>query len=705
MMAIDDLLERAMAAHRQGQLGEAQRLYSALLELAPNHFDGLHLLGLVKFQLGEQAQAKSLIEAALALQPDSALACSNYGLVLDALGRTQEALASYEKALSIAPDFVEAHYNRGNALQSLNRGEEALASYSNALALNGNHVDALNNRGNALQLQNRREEALASYSNALAVNGDYVAALNNRGNLLREMERYAEALADFDQVLAIVPGHTEANFNRGLTLQALGRSDEAVVSHDRAAASNPQFVAAQLAACISVLPALYGTESEITTRRTAYERRLRAVCEAASIPGAVNHLANFISTAQPFYLGYQGQNDRALQALYGNLVCRVLAANYPAVPLADPPMPNEPVRVGFVSGYFCRHSVWKIPIKGWLDRLDRQKFRVTAYHTSSVSDEFTAAAAAMCHRFVANAPTIGRWRQEISADRPHVLIYPEVGMDPTTTQLAAQRLAPVQCVSLGHPVTTGLSTLDYFLTSDLMEPPDGETHYTERLVRLPNLSVYYEPLAIPPRRAKRAELGLRPDSIVYWCGQSLYKYLPQFDQVFARIARDVGACQFVFIRFDGADHLTEAFRRRLNEAFAAVGLRAEDHCVLLPRMGWEAFGAATGAADVFLDSFSWSGFNSTMESLPHALPIVTMPGSLMRGRHSAAILEMMGITETIATSIDDYVAIAVRLARDASWLAEIKAKMTANSHRVYRDTACIAALEEFLDRAARSGQV
>src|SRR5262249_24806576 len=244
----------------------------------------------------------------------------------------------------------------------------------------------------------------------------------------------------------------------------------------------------------------------------------------------------------------------------------------------------------------------------------------------------------LCDRFVRGPLSIKRWRQAILDDAPHVLIYPEVGMDPVSTQLAAQRLAPVQCNSWGHPATSGFPTLDYFLSSELMEPPAAQDHYTERLVRLPNLSIYYEQLDLDPVSLSRADLGLHPTATVYWCGQSLYKYLPQFDVVFPRIAREVGDCQFVFIQYPKGAHVTELFRKRLERAFATFELRASDYCVILPELDTRKFLAAIGQCDIVLDSIGWSGGNSTLEALAHDPPIVTITGSLMRGRHSMAIL-------------------------------------------------------------------
>jgi predicted O-linked N-acetylglucosamine transferase (SPINDLY family) len=234
-----------------------------------------------------------------------------------------------------------------------------------------------------------------------------------------------------------------------------------------------------------------------------------------------------------------------------------------------------------------------------------------------------------------------------------------------------------------------------------MEPPGADDHYTEKLVRLPHLSIHYEPPTFAPVSLSRPDLGLRPEAVVFWCGQAVYKYLPQFDEVFSHIAREVGDCQFVFIAFPDAPHVTAVLRSRLERAFADRGLDATNFCVVLPRLDARHFAGAIGLCDIMLDSIGWSGCNSTLESLVHDLPIVTLPGPLMRGRHTAAILRMMNVADTIAATRDDYVSIAVRLARDESVRAAVKSKIARNKHRVYADMTCIAALEEFLNRVAR----
>jgi len=359
--------------------------------------------------------------------------------------------------------------------------------------------------------------------------------------------------------------------------------------------------------------------------------------------------------------------------------------------------------VGIVSGYFRSHSNWKIPIKGWASQLDRQRFELFGYHTGARQDRETELARTTCDRFVQGPLSLAAWRDTIVGDAPHVLIYPEIGMDHIAAKLSAHRLAPIQCNSWGHPDTSGYPTMDYFLSSDLMEPADGQQHYTERLVRLPNLSIYYELVAAQSAFAiSRQDLRLRPSATVYWCGQTLYKYLPQYDHVFARIASEVRDCQFVFVELPDRRAANELFKKRLNSAFSAVGLRSAEHCVFLPNAPFHQFVAAMGLSDIFLDSIGWSECNSTLESLTHDLPIVTLQGTLMRGRHTTAILTMMGVTETIAETIDGYIASAVRLASDIPWRVAVKAKISRQKHRLYRDRECITALESFLEQVTRA---
>jgi protein O-GlcNAc transferase len=194
---------------------------------------------------------------------------------------------------------------------------------------------------------------------------------------------------------------------------------------------------------------------------------------------------------------------------------------------------------------------------------------------------------------------------------------------------------------------------------------------------------------------------LPADLPIYWSGQALYKYLPKYDRIFPEIAAVVGACRFIFIGFAKSASVTASFRERMEHAFADFGLNAEEYCVILPPMPQQQFVAAVGLADVILDTPGWSGGRSTLDCLAQNPAIVTFPGPLMRGRHTAAILRQVGCEATIAGSLHEYVAIAARLGLDVAWRTEVRAMVAAGKHRVFRDLGAIRALESFLVSALR----
>jgi protein O-GlcNAc transferase len=728
------MLAAAIAELRAGRLIDAERIARSLCDQAPNHARAFHLAGVLAHQL-KRGDAAALLGRAVAIDPHLAEAHNDRGAVLAAGGALAEALSSFERAVELKPDYAEARNNFARALRSVGRLDEAAvqfaqvlsaapgspavhfelamvleqttdlagaeAHYRKAIALRADFLDAHLRLAGLLQRSGRWPEALAAVERAAAMAPGNAGVRNNLGNILRAMERHAEAIAQYEAALRIDPTSFAAHYNLGMALRGDTRIAEARTHFARAFALKPDFLEAELAQCIAELPAVYASTAEIDERRAAYAGRLAAFStklESADIPPT---FIDAIGAHQPFYLPYQGRDDRELQSQFGAAVCKVMASRYQPLEMPAPPAAGEPVRLGIVSGFFRQHSNWKIPIKGWLKMLDRSRFRVFGYHTGVEQDGETEAAAALCERFMAGPRPLDAWRAAIAEDAPHVLLFPEIGMDKVSAQLAAMRLAPVQCTSWGHPVTSGFPTIDYFLSSDLMEPPAADALYSERLVRLPNLSIYYDAVDPAPVRIDRAEFGLRQDAVVYWCAQSLPKYLPEFDDVFARIAAGLPNSQFAFIAFGGGRGITELFKARLARTFAAAGLKAGDHCVFLPRLAPDRFVAAIGQCDVVLDSIGWSGCNSILESLAHNLPVVAFEGQWMRSRHAAAILRMMQVEGTTARTREEYVSIASALGRDEGLRREISERMAERKYRVYRDRECIAGLQAFLDAAVR----
>ena len=246
-------MQEAVQLHQQGQLRDAEKLYARVLKAAPDTFDALHLLGLVKAQSGHMGEAYRLMSAALKINPDAPDALMNLANVLHALKRDAEALGTLDKAAALRPGDPAIIHHRGNALIALNRPAEALACFEAVLAREPRHGDALINRGVALAALDRPQEALASFDAALALAPNHPGALYNRGNALLALGRDAEALAAFDRALALTPNHVTALNNRGRSLQALNRHDEAVISFDQAIAVQKDYADAHFNRALSLL--------------------------------------------------------------------------------------------------------------------------------------------------------------------------------------------------------------------------------------------------------------------------------------------------------------------------------------------------------------------------------------------------------------------------------------------------------------------
>jgi tetratricopeptide (TPR) repeat protein len=273
-------VQSGLAAHRQGDLSEAEGSYEAVLKRDPDNFDALQLLGAIAAATGRPELALAFFDRALAIKADCAKVFYNRGSVFRDLNRPEDALLSYERAIAIEPDYAEAHNNRGLVLMELNRLDDALTSFNDAIALVpdyarahdhrglvlsklGRFVEALSchthaasltpnhatthlNRGNVLLAMKRFDEALASYDRAIELRPDFAEAHNNRGYPLKELNRIEDALTSYNYAITIKPDYAEAHSNLGLVLMELGRFDEALASYERSLALTPDYPEANL---------------------------------------------------------------------------------------------------------------------------------------------------------------------------------------------------------------------------------------------------------------------------------------------------------------------------------------------------------------------------------------------------------------------------------------------------------------------------
>ncbi len=246
-------MQEAFQLHQQGKLREAEKLYTRILKAAPDNFDALHLLGLIKAQGGQTGEAYRLMTAALKIVPNAPDALMNLASVLHMLKRDNEALDCLDKVLTLRPGDPAATHNRGDALLALGRPAEALACFDAVLAREPRHIEALLNRGSALAALDRPQEALAAFDAALALAPSHTGAHYNRGTALTALGRDADALAEFDHALGLAPSHVKAWNNRGRSLQALDRHQEAIKAFDQAIALQKDYADAHFNRALSLL--------------------------------------------------------------------------------------------------------------------------------------------------------------------------------------------------------------------------------------------------------------------------------------------------------------------------------------------------------------------------------------------------------------------------------------------------------------------
>jgi predicted O-linked N-acetylglucosamine transferase (SPINDLY family) len=662
------LIDLAVEKHREGKLAEAESLYRQILQQQPDNARVLQYLGNLFQEQARFSEAIAVYQQVRQLQPEADVAAGSQfclGKIYEQQYQFEEATHAYEQVLKLQPGLALAYQNLGYVWQNQGKLTQATYAYQQAIELDPNLATAYQNLAVILPLQNRGAEAVKYFQQAIKLDPNLLLAYDNLGKVLHQQGDDRAGIQAYEQGLQVAPDRLELHLGR----------------------------------CISQLAVIYKNAAEIESSRQNYQKNLQVLAQYCQQASKKTLKATAIGSSQPFFLAYQGKNDRQLQQIYGEMVCSVMAKSYPqwSKSLPKPQLAaDEKIRIGFVSAFFRNHSNWKMPLQGWVEQLDRSRFEIFGYHVSSTCNWETAKAIRACDKFLQGPLNFEQWLETISQDRLHAIVFPEFGMDALTLQLGALRLAPVQLTSWGHPETSGMPTIDYFLSSDLMEPDNADEHYTEKLVRLPNLSIYYQPRSIPPQAIARKFIGLSQDDIVFWCCQSLYKYLPQHDDVFPKIAQELPNAKFVFIKYSLGDGVNEIFQERLRGAFAEYGLDYQKYCIFLPFLSEVEFAGMCAIADVFLDSIGWSGCNSVLESLAHDLPVVTLSGELMRGRHALAILKQLDITETIAANKDEYVQIAIRLGREPGYRQQLAHRISINKHKLYYDLEPIYGLEKFL---------
>ncbi len=637
-----------------GRLDEALASCAQAVALDPTHSGAHNNLGTVQMERGDAASALASFDRAIALDPDFFGALGNRGVALAALMRHAEAIASFDAALKIQPDSVDVLNSLGNALQFMGRPEEALAAYDAALRVNPADAPTLNHRGNVLHSLGRQAEALKSYQAALAARPNFAHAHNNLGNALNEMNRLDEAVAAYGRALQADPGYAEAMLNRGNTLRNLGRLEEALASYEQALALKPG------------LPYLYGNW---------LHARMQA-CDWRDLDAHFSELAARVAGGQ------QPQNPFTMLAtnlsLEGQLQCAQTYAStrHPAQNLPAPAKPrsrHERIRIGYFSADFHEHAT------AWLmaelfELHDRERFELIAF--SFGPDARGPMRTRLQKAFDQFHEVNGRSDREVALLAQELEVDIAVDLKGYTQNsrpgIFAFRPAPLQVSYLGYPGTMGVPWIDYIVADAVVLPARHHHGYTEKVASLPHsYQVNDSHREISPRAFTRTDAGLPPTGFVFCCFNNNYKITPELFDVWMRLLKQVEGSVLWLLE---------------GNAVAARNLRAEAQArgidparlVFAGRMQLPEHLARHRLADLFLDTTWCNAHTTASDALWAGLPVLTCPQETFAGRVAASLVTAVGLPELAVASLADYEAKALALARDATALAGLKARLEHN---------------------------
>jgi protein O-GlcNAc transferase len=738
--AHDDVEALALLAEiheAAGRAAGAADLLRQLTLLRPEDAVAQRRLAVALLAAGRPAAAADALRTAIRIEPGSARAHNNLGQALMQLSRLPEAIASYREALRINPDYAIAHANLGLALSQSGELDQAAHSFERALAATPQMPEAWVGRGAVLARQQRFAEALECFETALRLRPDDAAMLaqkafmllslerpadalncadlalqadnncirahNIRAGALRRLGRCAAALESLERALELDPKYVEAWCNHGMILHEMGDHDGAVQSYRRAVDLDPDDIQARTRLLARRIPSVPVSEVQAREARRTFDAEL---LEFESWLGSTELDAQdalTVAQQQFFYLSYDEESNRPLLERYRG-ACAARLAALGVAGCAPPRAPfarthgvqaSRRFKLGFVSAHVHDHSVYHAMLRGWLKHLDRQRFELHVFGVGSKHDAATREARASVDYFEGEARPTVEWMRAIRNFDLDAVIYPELGMNETTLALAATRLAQRQFVAWGHPETSGLPTIDGYLSADLFESPQAQDHYSEPLIRLPQLGVHCEPHAVAPMDIDLRTLGIPPDGPVFICPGVPFKYRPQHDWVLVEIARRLGRGTFVFFRHEAAE-LSRKLQERIAAAFRGAGVDPARHLLTIPWQPRAAFFGLLRQADVYLDTIGFSGFNTMLQAVECRLPCVTYEGRFMRGRLGSGILSRVGLSELVAADCQRYIDLAVGLAEEPAHRARIRETMRRNAGAAFADLGAVDALARLL---------
>ena len=640
---------------------------------------------------GRLEEALAAYRAALAHEPRHAKALLNVGALLARLERSEEALLATQRALEADPGSPQAHANLASLLQGRGDLAGAIRALEAARGLRPGNAELANQLGLVLYEDGRVPAAKVCFEEAVAARPDFAEAYNNLAAVLKLEERLAEALPLHEKAAALRPDFFEALENIGKIHEDLCDVPAARAAYSRALAARPSPVLELHRELLC--PPVFASHEAIAE----YRARAEAALDARAGSDLRIELERLQSSRAepPIEWAYQGPPSRALKEKHAAL----FDAYLPSRALEHRPSPDGPWKVGFVvtpghEGVFARC------MSGILNRIDLERFRVAVVCSRARAGAIAAAVRRPGIRWIRLPLRFDHVAERLRAAAFDVLYYWEVGTDSSNHFLPFLRLAPVQCTGWGWPDTSCAPELDYHLTSEALAPPGAEAHFSEQLVRLPELPPCFLRPPIPERPQPPSHFGLPDGAHLYVCAQNLRKMHPDLDALVGGILRQDRRGVAVFVE-DTHPAAGALLRARWRETLPDV----QDRIVLVPRLGPEDYFHLLAGAHVALDPLHFGGSNTSYDLFAAGVPVVTLPGELPRSRYTAALCHQVGADECVADTPARYVERAAALGTDPGARAALAARIRDGARRIFECEGAVSQLERFfadaLGRAER----
>jgi protein O-GlcNAc transferase len=649
-------------------------------------------------------QATQLCEESLAILPNSSELHFYRSKLYARAGDKASAIASCERALALNPAFIAAQQSLSRLLFDTEQFERAEVSYRREIELSPEHFGPRHQLGVVFNRTGRYAEAIELLKQAILLNPNSGVSYGSLGAAYTNLdqtsgETVALAHANYEKAVAVEPENSDLHQNLGESYRRGGRLDLALSSFDRAIELNPDNVKARWMRVMLWAPAFSSKDDADSPNRSGFESEIARFEEwwvKSETDGAI-----FVGDAQPFFLTYQEENNVVLLQHYGR-VCAMAMQRWLDRQKSPPSMrPVEKrIRLGVVSPDIWLHSVWMALIKGWLQSFDRERFELVVFSLTDRTDSETTWASENSDVFVGGPRTLTQWVAAIREQNCEILLYPAIGLHSLVMKLASLRLAPFQINTWGHPDTSGLPTLDWYVSAECFEPTEAQEHYSERLLLLPHLGNRIQPFNFSSIDLDFGALNIDLERPILVCPGMPFKYQPANDDIFVEIARRVPDAQLVFFRPSAGD-LADILKARISNAFEAAGLQAADHVSFIRWLSLGEFHCLLRRADMMLDTIGFSGYNTAVQAMECGLPLVTREGRFLRGRLASGVLRRMNLQELIVQTKMDYVNLVVRLVTEPLFRAHIRNEIQQRRSVLFDDHSAMEPFQDFLESVAR----